>query len=166
MSTRFPGSFPITIKPLKNPPTHKAPPSAQAWTCVLRSLVLSGRTPFPFLSHPFFKSSLSGFWWHLSEYFYCGSHFSFMGTLTAFLSSGLLFTLSDLASCVSSNILHCLVQFFLSTVKGAVLWIICFLSILWDFLLQWEFSMSIPATTVVTDHMRHLGFWNVSVWLN
>lgn len=109
-------------------------PSDQALTFVLRSLGLSGRIVFLHLSHPFFKSY--SFWFLIPPFRVHPAmviHFSFIGTLTAFLFfSGLLYIPSDMASCISSNILHCLVQFFLSDVKGVQLWIIHFLSTLWD----------------------------------
>lgn len=94
-------------------------PSARALTFVSRSLGLSGRIVFLHLSHPFFKSY--SFWFLIPPFRVHPAmviHFSFIGTLTAFLFfSGLLYIPSDMASCISSNILHCLVQFFLLMLK-------------------------------------------------
>lgn len=105
--------FSITIKPLKNHLTHQVPPSAQAWT-----LAFSGKTPFPYLSHPFFSSSLSGFWYHLSEYFLLWSVISVLWVLwLPSYTLGYFFTPTDRASCVFSIILHCLVQFFCPLLK-------------------------------------------------
>lgn len=84
------------------------------------------------------------------------SQFCFMGTLPSY-TLGYSFTLSDRASCVFSNILYCLVQFFCPLLKVPS----CGLSTF--FLLSGlsaivGFSMSITTRTIDTDHMWPLCF--------
>lgn len=158
--------FSITIKPLKNHLTHQAPPAAQARTLVLRSLAFSGKTPFPYLSHPFFNSSLSGFWYHLSEYFLLWSVISVLWVLwLPSYTLGYFFTPTDRASCVFSIILHCLVQFFCALLKVPSCGLSTFFLLSGTFCYSGIFHVQNRQDSSHWPHVA-LCFWNVAVWLN